>query len=80
VNQLKNLSLKKLLVFKHYQIDPKEIKYPFQWWGKHDAMFAIVGFLACQILRIVGSQIEIERFFFFNMHIYKPKEMLVIIK
>jgi hypothetical protein len=54
VNQLKNLSLKKLLVFKHYQIDPKEIKCPFQWWGKHDAMFVIVGFLACQILGIVG--------------------------
>jgi len=63
VNQQKNLSLKKLLIFKHYQIDPKEIKCPFQWWGKHEAMFPIVGFLACQILRIVGSQNEIERFF-----------------
>jgi len=62
-DQQKNLSLKKLLIFKYYQIDPKEIKCPFQWWGKDEAMFPIVCFLACQILGIVGSQIEIERFF-----------------
>jgi hypothetical protein len=35
----------------------------FQLWGKHEAMFPIVGFLVCQILGIVGSQIEIEMFF-----------------
>jgi hypothetical protein len=63
VNQQKNLSRKKLLIFKYYQIDPKEIKSPFQWWGKDEAMFPIVCFLAYQILGIVGSQIEIERFF-----------------
>jgi hypothetical protein len=45
-------------------VDPKDIKYHFQWWGKHEAMFPIVSFLACQILGIVGSQIEIERNFF----------------
>jgi len=44
-------------------MDPKNIKCPFQWWGKHEAMFPTVGFLACQILSIVGSQIEIERIF-----------------
>jgi hypothetical protein len=32
--------------------------------GKHEAMFPTVGFLACQILSIVGSQIEIERIYF----------------
>jgi hypothetical protein len=41
-------------------VDPKNIKCPFQWWVKHEAMFPIVGFLASQILGIVGSQIEIE--------------------
>ncbi len=33
----------------------------FQWWEKYETMFLIVGFLACQILNIVGSQIQIER-------------------
>jgi hypothetical protein len=60
-----------LLIFKHYQVDPKDVKCPFQRWGKHEAMFSIVDFLACQILGIVGSQIEIERIFFFSEHIYK---------
>jgi hypothetical protein len=41
----------------------KEIKYPLQWWGKYEAMFPIVDFLACQIVVIIDSQIEvIERF------------------
>jgi len=44
-------------------VDPKNIKCPLQWWGKHEAMFPIVGFLACQTLGIVGSQIETKRFF-----------------
>jgi hypothetical protein len=29
-----------------------------QWWQKHEAMFPIVGFLAQQILGVVGFQIE----------------------
>ncbi len=44
-------------------MDPKEIKCPLQRWQKHESMFPIVGFLAQQILRIVGSQIETERIF-----------------
>ncbi len=43
-------------------MDPKDIKCP-QWWGKHESMFLTIGFWACQILGVVGSQIEIERFF-----------------
>ncbi len=39
------------------------MKCPFEWWGKHEAMFSIIGFLAHQIFRIIGSQIEIERIF-----------------
>jgi hypothetical protein len=42
-------------------VDPKDIKCPFQWCGKHEAMFAIVVFLTHQILGIVGSQIETKR-------------------
>ncbi len=41
----------------------KEIKCPLQWWEKNETMFPIVGFLACQILGIVGSQIETEMIF-----------------
>jgi hypothetical protein len=59
----KELITRELLIFKHYQVDPKDIKCPLQWWAKHEAMFAIVGFLACQILGIVGSQIETKRIF-----------------
>jgi hypothetical protein len=46
---------KELLVFKRLQVDPKEIKWPSEWWQKHEFMFPIVGFFARQILRIVGS-------------------------
>jgi hypothetical protein len=54
---------RKLLVFWHYQVDVKEIKCPLQWWEKHEAMFPTFGFIAYQIIRIVGSQIEIEIIF-----------------
>jgi hypothetical protein len=59
----KELVTKVLLIFKHYQMDLKDIKCLLQWWGKHEAMFFIVGFLPCQILSIVGSQIETKRIF-----------------
>jgi len=48
-----------LLIFKRFQMDAKNIKCPSDWWEKHESMFPIVGFLAYQILNIVGSQIEI---------------------
>jgi hypothetical protein len=54
---------KKLLIFRHYQVDDKNIKCPLQWWEKHESMFPIVGFYASQILGIVGSQTEIEKLF-----------------
>ncbi len=44
-------------------MDLKEIKCPPQWWQKHESMFPTVGFLAQQILGIVGSQIETKRIF-----------------
>jgi hypothetical protein len=54
---------KELLVFWHYLVDVKEIKCPFQWWEKHENMFPTIKFHICQILGIVGSQIETERIF-----------------
>ncbi len=55
---------RKLLIFKHYQMDVKEIKCPLKWWEKHESMFLIIGYYVKQILKIVGSQIEIEKIFF----------------
>jgi hypothetical protein len=52
-----------MLIFKCYQVNSKEFKCPHQWWAKHEAMFFTVGFLAYQILGIVGSQIETKRIF-----------------
>jgi hypothetical protein len=43
-------------------LDPKNMKCHLQWWGKHDAIFLTIGFLAHQILGFAGSQIEIEFF------------------
>jgi hypothetical protein len=76
----KELVTKELLIFRHYQMDPKNIKCLFQWWGKYEAMFPTIGFLACQILDIVGSQIETERIFFLSRHTYKLKEMSFTIR
>jgi len=54
---------KELLIFRRFQMDPKEIKCPLQRWQKHESMFPTVGSLAQQILQIVESQIETERIF-----------------
>jgi hypothetical protein len=56
----KELINRKLLIFKRNKVDVKEIKNIFRWWEKYDSMFPIMIFFACQILRIMGSQIEIE--------------------
>ncbi len=75
----KELVTRVLLIFKCCQVDPKDINCFFQWWGKHEAMLPIVGFLACQILGIVGSQIE-TKIFFFSKHTYKSSEMSLTIR
>jgi hypothetical protein len=41
----------------------KDIKCYMQWWQKNESVFPIIGFLAQQILRIVGSHIESKVFF-----------------
>jgi hypothetical protein len=51
------------LIFRHYQVDVKDIKCRLQWWEKHDNMFFTVGFCVRQILGIVGSQIETNKLF-----------------
>ncbi len=53
----------KLMIFKHYQVDVRKIKCPFQWREKNENMFPIVGFFVRQILGIVGFQIEKEKIF-----------------
>jgi hypothetical protein len=45
-------------MFRHYQVDVKDIKCPLQWWEKHESMFLTIGFHARQIFKIVESQIE----------------------
>ncbi len=59
----KKLVTMELLIFRHYQVDPKNIMCPLQWRGKHEAMFPIIGFWFGQILCIVWPQIEIDFFF-----------------
>jgi hypothetical protein len=59
-----------LLIFKSYQVDPKEIKCPFQRKGKH--FFDLPNPKDCWILRL-------KRIFFSN-HIYKLEKMSYIIK
>jgi hypothetical protein len=37
---------REVLMFKHFQVDVKEINCPFQWWEKHESMnFPITRFL-----------------------------------
>jgi len=45
-------------------VDVNEITCLLEWWDKHEVMFPIVGFLAWNFFKIIGSQIEIERIFF----------------
>ncbi len=49
--------------FERFQVVVENIKFFFQWWEKHESMFPTIGFLAHQILSIIGPQIEIERIF-----------------
>jgi hypothetical protein len=50
--------VKKLFTRECYWMDSKNIKCFLQWWRKHETKFSNVGFLVCQILSIVRSQIE----------------------
>jgi hypothetical protein len=39
------LTYKKLLIFRRYQMDDKNIKCQFQWQENHESKFPIYGFL-----------------------------------
>jgi hypothetical protein len=39
---MKELVDRELLIFKRFQMDVKDIKYPFRWWEKHEFMFPII--------------------------------------
>ncbi len=45
-------------------MDANEITCPLEWWERQEVMFPIVGFLAWNFFKIIGSQIEIERILF----------------
>jgi hypothetical protein len=59
----KELTARKLLDFKRFLVDMKDIKSPLLWWEKHNCRFLVVGLQARHILGIVGFQIEMEHFF-----------------
>jgi hypothetical protein len=69
------LVIREMLIFKHYSMDSKEIKCLFQWWAKHEIRFLIVGFLACQILGIVGSQIKFFKKNYKNTYNWKIRKI-----
>jgi hypothetical protein len=50
-------------MFKRLPILPSSCVDPLTWWRIHESQFPNMGFLAKQILGILGSQIEIERVF-----------------
>jgi hypothetical protein len=37
---------KKLLMFRRFQVDVKDIKCLLEWWAKHKSLFLIMAFLA----------------------------------
>jgi len=50
--------------FRNLQSKVKSCEDPLKWWKVYEEQFHVVGYLACQILDIVGSQIEVELIFF----------------
>jgi hypothetical protein len=34
-----------LFIFSHYLVDVKDIKWPLQWWKKHENTFSTIGFV-----------------------------------
>jgi hypothetical protein len=52
-----------LACFKNLLLVVKFGEDPLKWWKAHEVQFLVIGYLACQILGIVRSQIEVEQFF-----------------
>jgi hypothetical protein len=49
--------------FRTKKVNEEECKDLLAWWRTHEVHFSYVGFIACQILGIVGSQIEASKEF-----------------
>jgi len=47
--------------FRFKKVTKEKAKNPLEWWRVHKVQFLYVGFMAQQILGIVGSHIEVER-------------------
>jgi hypothetical protein len=45
------LVAKEMLIFRHYQVDFKEIKCLLEWWAKHETMFITVDFFGPRNLK-----------------------------
>jgi hypothetical protein len=63
IEPTKEVVNKELLMFRRFQMDVKDIKCLLEWWAKHEFLFPTMTFIVCQILGIVGFQIETERIF-----------------
>jgi hypothetical protein len=62
INELaKELVNRELLIFCRYYVNAKDIKWPLEWWRKHDTMFSTINFLARQMLGTISSQIETNK-------------------
>ncbi len=49
--------------FRIKKVNEEECKDPLAWWRTHEVHFSYVGFIARQIMGIVGFQIEAKRVF-----------------
>jgi hypothetical protein len=49
--------------FRVKKVIEEEAKNPLGWWRIHEAQISYLGFVAQQIMRIVGSQIEAKKGF-----------------
>jgi len=59
----KELVNQKLMIFRKFQANAKNIKWPLEWWKNLNLCSQLLVFFSRQILRIIGSQIEIEKIF-----------------
>jgi hypothetical protein len=53
----------KLIIFRRFQVNAKDIKCPLEWWKNMNLCPNYWFFFSKQILGIIGSQIEIEKMF-----------------
>jgi hypothetical protein len=69
-----NLLKNELRLFQCLGGNPKDCENSLVWWAAHESQFLHVAFLAYQILKIVGSQIETESIFNFARVITKLRQ------